>query len=75
MLVKARVIPNSRVSSIERMDDGSYRIKVTEKAMDGRANAAVIVALSLRFNVRKSNVSIVKGAASRDKMIEITGVT
>jgi len=67
MIIKARVIPNSRTESVEEIGVSNYRIKVREKAMDGRANIAAIAALSSYFNVRKSDVVILKGATSREK--------
>ncbi|MCW6160024.1 MAG: DUF167 domain-containing protein [Candidatus Micrarchaeales archaeon] len=53
------------------MGPSDYKIKVREKAIEGRANAAVIEALSVHFNVRKSDVVILKGASGRYKTIEI----
>ena len=74
MIIRVHVIPNSRKGSLEALYDGSYRIKVTEKATGGRANAAVIGAVASLFRVRESRVSIVKGLTSRDKVMEIGGV-
>ena len=73
VIIRVHVIPNSRKGSLEALYDGSYRIKVTEKATGGRANAAVIGAVASLFRVRKSGVSIVKGFTSRDKVMEVSG--
>ncbi|MDE1851315.1 MAG: DUF167 domain-containing protein [Candidatus Micrarchaeota archaeon] len=75
MLIRARVIPNSRIGNIQRMGDGSYRIKVLEKAIGGKANKAAIAMLSLHLKVRKSSIAIVKGVSSRDKVFEISAAT
>ncbi len=71
VIVKVRIIPNSKAESVEELGQADYKIKVREKAIDGKANIAVIAALSSYFNVRKSDVVILKGAISRDKTIEI----
>jgi hypothetical protein len=73
MIIKVRVVPNSKSESVERLGDAIYRVKVREKAIEGKANEAVIEALSAHFKVKRLCISIVKGALSRDKTIEITG--
>lgn len=71
MMIKVRVMPNSKSESIEALSSSDYRVKVREKAMEGKANDAVLRAISIYFNVRRSDVLIVKGATSRDKVIEV----
>ncbi len=71
MIIKARVIPNSRKESVERIGEGRYRVKVREKPLEGRANAAVIKALAQYFKTGESDISIIRGAASRDKTVGI----
>jgi uncharacterized protein YggU (UPF0235/DUF167 family) len=44
---------------------------VTEPADGGRANAAVIEALAKHFGVPRRLVTIVRGARSRQKLVEI----
>jgi uncharacterized protein (TIGR00251 family) len=73
MIFKVRVVTNSKTESIERMDGASYKIKVREKAIDGRANSAVIEAFAARFRVRKTSVSIISGVRSRNKVVEVSG--
>ena len=67
MLIKLRVTPNSKVEKLQKTDSTSYRLKVTEKAIEGRANIAVIAALSSYFKVKKTNIRIVNGAAGETK--------
>lgn len=72
MIIKVKVIPNSKAEALQKLDTGNYKLKVKEKAIGGRANIAVISALALHFNVKKSSLRIIKGITSRDKVIEIT---
>ena len=74
MVIKVRVIPNSKHESIERLGDTEYKVKVAEKAIGGRANIAVVTALSFYFKVRKSDISIIKGATSREKVMSVAGL-
>ena len=70
MILKVRVLPNSKEESIEERE-GVYKIKVREKAIGGKANAAMIELIAERFNVKKSEISIIKGGKSRDKVVRI----
>ncbi|MDE1868800.1 MAG: DUF167 domain-containing protein [Candidatus Micrarchaeota archaeon] len=74
MRISLRVIPNSKSEGLQKLGARSYRIKVREKAFEGRANAAVVELLSHHFKVKRSEVSIIKGLAARDKIIEIKGL-
>ncbi len=71
MLVKVRVTPNAKEVRISKTSEAGYEVKVDEKAVGGRANKRLLEILSKHFNVPKSKITIVKGAKSRDKMVEI----
>lgn len=66
-----KVLPRSSRNSIELLPDGSYKVKITAAPVDGEANKKVITFLSKEWNVPKSKIKIVKGEASREKLIEI----
>jgi uncharacterized protein YggU (UPF0235/DUF167 family) len=59
---------------------GSYRegatvrlvVAVGAKAVDGAATEAVLAALAEALGVRRRQVTLVHGATSRDKLVEIT---
>ncbi len=72
MMIMVRVVPNSRSESVHETAANEFRVKVRAKAMDGKANAAVIVLLSAHFRVRESRIKIVRGAGGREKTIEVT---
>jgi uncharacterized protein (TIGR00251 family) len=75
MMINVKVTANSKVETVKQVGPSDYVIKVREKAVEGRANAAVIALLSSHFNVKKSCVSIIKGTKSRAKTIEILNST
>jgi len=66
-----RVIPRARQNKIVPSDDGSLRVYTTAAPTDGDANAAVIKMLARHFDVPKTSIKIIRGAAARDKVIEI----
>lgn len=69
--VKLRVIPRARQNKIDVDGNGVYRIHITAAPVDGAANAAVIKMMAEYFDIPKSQIKIVRGETSRDKIIEI----
>ncbi len=48
-------------------------VRVTARAIDGRANAAVIDALARAFGVARRDVGLFAGERSRTKVVEVEG--
>lgn len=71
MLVRVHVTPNAKKVRVVKAGETDYDVSVDEKAMDGRANRRLIEILSEHFEVPKSRISIVSGARSRDKILQI----
>lgn len=74
MKIEVRVKPGARQPEVEKQADGSFLVKVKERATEGRANEAVVEALAEYFDVPKSRVAILRGHKSRIKIIELTGI-
>ncbi|HVX54626.1 DUF167 domain-containing protein [Nocardioides sp.] len=51
--------------------DGVLTVFVRERAVDGAANTGVIRVLAAHFGVPRSRVAIVRGHASRIKVVEV----
>ncbi len=71
MRIDVVVKPNSRKEKIEKRPDGSYHLSVSAPARDGRANEAMIEALSEFFSLPKSTIRIVTGLHGKKKIIDI----
>lgn len=71
MRISVKVKPNSKESSVEIAANNEYILRVKEKALDGRANAAAIKLLSKYLGIPKFRISIIKGYATRNKIISI----
>ena len=69
--INLRVIPRARQNKIDVDENGTYRVHITAIPVDGAANAAVIKMMAEYFDVPKSQIKIVRGETSRDKIIEI----
>jgi uncharacterized protein len=70
--VVVRVKPGSRKGPlVEIGNDGELTIYVLERAVEGKANEAVVKLLAKHFGVTPSRVQMVSGATSRVKRFRI----
>ena len=67
------VRPGSARPGVGGDHDGALVVRVTARAVDGRATAAALTAIADAFGVRRHAVTLVAGAASRRKIVEVTG--
>lgn len=70
MLINVRVVPRSSREKIVE-EEGRLKVYVHAPADEGRANKALIELLAGYFGKAKSALSIVKGAASRNKVVKV----
>lgn len=71
MLIKVKVLPNSKNEEVVKKSKDSFEVKVREKPLEGRANKAVIKVIALHFKVPEGKIRLVKGAKQRNKVFEI----
>lgn len=71
MLIQVRVTSNAKEARVTGTGDTGLEVRVDERAVGGRANKRLLEILSKHFNVPKSRITIVKGAKSRDKIVEV----
>ena len=71
MRVTVKVKPNSKEVSVEKTGENIFTVRVKAKPTDGKANDAVRDALSEYFGVKRSQVTLIIGPASRQKVFEI----
>ena len=70
MKIQVKVKPNSKIEEVSQEGD-SFIIKVKEPPKEGKANRAVIKLLAEYFGVPQSQVRILSGFRSRNKVIEV----
>ena len=70
-VIQVKVKPNSRVSALEEMEDGTWLAQLKSPPVDGKANEELIALVAKQFGCRKSEVSIKSGASSRTKLVRI----
>ena len=69
ILVHAKA--NAFKNSVTEMSDGSYKIAVTAFPEHGKANVAIAKLLAKHLKVPLSAVSLVRGAASKEKYFSV----
>jgi hypothetical protein len=69
IFVKAK--PNAKEPRVEKIDESHYLVAVKEPPIGGKANAAIMEAVAKYFGVPASQVNIVSGHTSRQKIIDI----
>jgi len=75
-LLNLHVSPGAKRTSVEGpYGDAAVKLKVAAPPAEGRANAEVERFLSKLLGVRRSDVTIIRGASSRDKSVLVRGVT
>ncbi|MFH1655724.1 MAG: DUF167 domain-containing protein [Candidatus Omnitrophota bacterium] len=70
MRINLRVIAGAKKNLIKEEAD-SFKVYVTQPAIEGKANKAVISLLAEHFSVKKSQIRILRGTLSPRKVIEI----
>jgi uncharacterized protein (TIGR00251 family) len=71
MILSIRVVPNSKKLEIIKLSENNYKIKLDERALEGKANLRLIEVISNYLNVKKSSIKIIKGNKSRNKIVEV----
>ena len=71
MIINVKTIPGAKKNFFKE-ENGIYKIYLTAPAVEGKANVALIEYLADHFNVKKSQIEIIKGLKSRNKTVNIT---
>ena len=73
MRITVRVRPGSARAGVGGQHDGALVVRVHQRAVDGQATDAALSALAAAFGVRRQAVTLVSGATSRTKIVDIEG--
>lgn len=75
MRILLRVRPGASRTAVGGRYDGpagpALVVAVAARAVEGQATKAVLEAVAAGFGVRRSSVTLVRGATSRDKLVEV----
>ena len=70
-IIRVKVKPNARVSSLVQLSDGSWVAQVKAPAIEGKANAELVALIASHFHCVKAAVSIKSGTSGRIKLVRI----
>jgi len=70
MKIQVKVKPSSKTEELSQEGD-SFIVTVKEPPKEGKANQAVVKLLAQHFGVPQSQVRILSGFRSRNKVVEV----
>ena len=72
--LKVKVEPRSSRQGISGIVGDALKIKVNAPPVGGAANEELVDVLSEEFGIKKTSIKIIRGHASRNKVVEIEGI-
>jgi len=75
-LIRIRVQPNAtKTQFVGVLADGRIKVKIQAPPVEGKANKALIRFLMDSFDIRESEIDLIRGDTGRDKIVQIRGMT
>ena len=71
MILRIKVKPHSRVSSLIQQADGSWQARLKAPPVDGKANDELVAVIAAHFKCRRAAVVIKSGASGRNKLVRV----
>ena len=73
--ISLRVQPNASKDRVVGETESGWKIALTAPPVDGKANKACLAFLAKLLHVPRASIHIVRGATSRQKVIEVIGLS
>ena len=73
--LRLRVSPGAGRAAVVGRHGDAWKVRVTAAPERGRANADVVDLIADSVGVLRPDVRLVAGASSRDKVVELSGIT
>ncbi len=75
LLIRVRLTPRASRSQIDGWDGDLLRVRVAAPPVEGKANDALLRLLAKALDVPPSRLRLVRGRASREKVVAVEGVS
>ena len=75
LMVRLHVLPRAKCGELAGLHNGALKVKVMAPPVEDAANRAIIEFFSELLGISKSNLKILAGNKSREKVLQIKGVT
>ena len=69
--ISFHVQPNAKKSEMKNVKEGAFWVRIAAPALDSKANLALIAFAAIYFNISKSNIKLIMGEKSRNKVLQI----
>ncbi len=70
-----RVVPGASRDEVVGVEDGALKVRLRARAVEGQANEALLQYLADRLDVRRRQVTLLRGQTARRKLVAAEGVT
>lgn len=71
MNISVKVKTNAKKEFVEKIADDQYLVSVSAQPQEGKANASVIKLLADFLNVPKSEITLIRGKKSKNKVFSL----
>jgi len=73
--IEVKVEPRSSKKGLAGVLGNKLKVKLTAPPVDGAANEQLVEVLAEAFDIKKSAIKIIRGQSSKNKVVELTGVS
>lgn len=73
VVIEVKVVPNSHENKLDSIHDRRLKVRINAAPEDGKANKELIKYLARLFGCKKSEIKILRGETSQEKLILIQG--
>jgi len=73
--ISVHVAPRASTNKVMGVHNGALKVALTAPPVGGAANKALVEFIAKMLDVPRSAVTIVSGATSRNKVIQVTGIS
>lgn len=71
MVLNIKVIPRAKTSRVQELGANCLKVRLAAPPVNGKANKELIEILSEYYKVKRSQISIMRGERSGDKIVEV----
>lgn len=75
LILELKVQPRARHNGVEGLHDDALKVRITAPPVDDKANEALCRWLAEAFGTPRAAVTVLRGATSRNKVVQIAGPT
>jgi len=75
LTVRLHVLPRAKRGELAGLHNGALKVKVMAPPVENAANRAIIDFFSELLGISKSNLKILAGTKSREKLLQIKGLS